>query len=85
MAFNSCKNKENCPFRGVCSDLIRKCLKYDEHENINICILYFNKKYREHRIRTLPFADKEVLKNGEIPNALKFDSTGQFFLDFGAD
>lgn len=85
MAFNSCKNKENCPFRGVCSDLIRKCLKYDEHENINICILYFRTKYREHQARTLTVANKELIKNGEVPNVFRVDSVGQYLLDFGTD
>lgn len=85
MAFNSCKNKENCPFRGLCSDLIRQCLKYDEHENINVCILYFRQKYREHRTNTLTFADKNLLKNGGIPNTLRVDSIGQYLLDFGTN
>lgn len=85
MAFNSCKNKENCPFRGVCSDLLRPVLGYDEHENINVCILYFRQKYREHKANTLTLSDKEILKNGEIPNTLRFDSTGQYCLDFGMD
>lgn len=85
MAFNSCKNKTGCPFRGLCSDLIRQSLKYDKHENINVCILYFSQKYKKHRINTLTFADKDLLKNGEIPNTLRVDSIGQYLLDFGTN
>lgn len=85
MAFNSCKNKENCAFRGVCSDLIRQSLNYEKHNNINVCTLYFRQKYRERKENTLTFTDKEMFENGELPNTLRFDSTGQYSLDFGTD
>lgn len=44
---NTCKNKDKCRVRGVCSDLLRNTWKLKPLADIELCSIYFTAKQME--------------------------------------
>lgn len=44
---NTCKNKDKCKVRGICSDLLRNTWKLKPLADVELCGIYFTAKQME--------------------------------------